>query len=82
MSSYWSTSSTTSSSSTTWGTQYYNYNYAAPQRVNSERPLAHLKAAEDDLKETREAPPAMPEDKIMFDPEELVLGGETGWKKL
>ena len=70
MSSYWTTSDTSTSTST-WGRVSYAY-----------RPLSHLREEEKRLKEESlgENPP-MPKEPIMFDPEELVLGGETGWKK-
>ena len=46
------------------------------------RPLEHLVAAEEALKEESPKAPVGPEKEIIFNPEELVLGGETGWKKL
>lgn len=92
MSAYWSTSSSTSSSTSTWGGRYeyyYGNNYRPvyyekrrSPRLFGERPLKTLVEAERALKEQAEVPPSMPQDTLMFDPEELVLGGETGWKKL
>jgi hypothetical protein len=84
MSAYWSTSTSSSTTSSTWhstGTIYYYEKRKVP-RAGPDRPLKKSVQSENDLKEERENPVGMPKEAMMFRPEDLVLGGETGWKKL
>ena len=74
------------SSSSTWnssGTVFYytGYEKRRSPRVGPNKPLKKLVEAEKSLKEERENPVGMSKDLLMFNPEDLVLGGETGWKK-
>ncbi len=88
MSSYWSsTYSTTSSTASDYATTrgyYYNRPKAGLWEILERgRPLSRLVEAERKLKEEAEIEKKMmPKEPIMFNPEDLVLGGETGWKKL
>jgi len=84
MSSY-STSTTTStySSSTVqygYGTPPRRYHHPRVKLGDERRPLAYLKQTEEELKEAKPLV-LIPSEPILFDPKELVLGGETGWKK-
>ena len=86
MSSYWDNPYGTTSSSTSTNPSYsYGYRYKRSHCVyrhtseNPERPLAYLKKKEKELREEPLDP--IPVKPALFDPKELVLGGETGWKK-
>ena len=81
MSSYWdNTYGTTSSSTSTNPFSSGQYSvYRNLSRQPERRPLAHLMKKEEELREETLEPILVK--PVLFDPKELVLGGETGWKK-
>ena len=46
------------------------------KKSDRNRPLAHLTEKEHLLKEEKDEPSGMPQELILFDPKELVLGGK------
>lgn len=75
------------SSSTASSSFYYTYNHGfrdstenlKVKRSDPNRPLSHLVEKESllkDLKDQKDEPSGMPQEPILFDPKELVLGGK------
>lgn len=74
----------TSTASTSINMDYYyghtirdRYKKFSVKKSDSRRPLSELRLKEEQLKNKKDEPPGMPTEPILFDPEELVLGGKN-----